>query len=211
MYRMVLCDLRDAADRDPSSRCDGLEREGVTMTTIEVNSRDLHDTIKTALTFAHDDSTRTYHGVLIERSGEIVATNGHMLIVIESGWSFSRSVLLPRGQAMDAVRLMSPLARKNTERLVGFTGDTLDGRVLTCGNSADFPQWRNVMPEACERPLGRVYVDPAYLAVTGKVFAPGKAMRIECGEDALSPIVLSGRTARYFAAKVVIMPMRCKP
>ena len=138
----------------------------------QINSKVLHDTLKSALACASTDASRPHlSGVNFVTEGPdtaVVATDGHCLVTILTPWALPKGeVLLPRESVEAAIRLLSAWAKPKTSRPVEFDGRSLNGMALATSDER-FPLYKRVIPEPCETPTKRVGLNVHLLAKAAK-------------------------------------------
>lgn len=177
-------------------------------------------TLQAALAHASSDVTRyNINAVAFEKSGRMIATDGHRLVVIDSGGE--KPIDEGAGEppiALEAAGLTAAM-RGLASKDVGILTFEDDHATLTNGTNwnripvvaGEYPNWRQVMPKG-KNSADSWGVNPKYLADTATAAKRlgVSPLRISCkGEH--SPVLMEGEntdTGLHFRG--VVMPVRLK-
>ena len=163
------------------------------------------NTLKAALLSSAKNDTRYYlNGVLLDKAGFVVATNGHCIFVQKQDFTLSEDIILPNEMLASTLKLAN---KKDTTlqldiegpaiKMLGITFPSIDGK---------YPDWRRLIPTTA--PSGeRGYFMPDYLALGNKILAQacgkvGSPYHIHHNGDSIGSAY--GRDGAYFG----VMPVR---
>lgn len=166
------------------------------------------------------DVTRyNLHGVLIEKDGTLVGTNGHMLLTAtreRENQGLDADAILPREDA-EALKRAIPknglavLGTEDGKFEAAAGGTTLSGELV----DAEYPKWRNIRPTGEAKATVRLDARLLEHVVKAAIDYSGTSRReqifldIEIRDD-LVPVVLKYAREDGGELEALVMPVRLK-
>ncbi len=181
--------------------------------------------LQTALAFTSKDATRyNLCGVAFEKSGRMIATDGHRIVVLDDGQSIEdgggeSAVILAREGLLAIVKGMTGKTTASIDFDVDAQpGDSFKVAEIDANGGAtyrveiidgDYPNWRQVFPTKAPELESPVGFNPAYLSDIGtaaKRFGVKRLVMTAYGE--FSAVLCEGENPDGGHFRALLMPMR---